>query len=234
MSAENSKHFRPWIVVVVVGVLALGGGLAWYWWQGQTQNSASLKASGTLEVDEIAISPEVGGRITQLQVKEGDRVAKGQTLVQLDESLLELQMKQADPATRRQLQLQKDKLTLQALVDGWVVTVPFQEGEVVTPGRTVLTLADLQELKLTVYIRQDRIGHIKVGQEAMIAVDSFPGVEFRGQVIHISSQIEFTPKNIQTTEDRVTTVFAVKLRLPNPDLKLKPGMFADAYFALVS
>lgn len=216
MRSKTLPHSRRSIAALIM-VVALGGFSAWYLWQGQTSNSRWLKASGTLEADEVAVSPEVGGRITELLVKEGERVTKGQTVAQL-----------------RMLVLQRDKISLESPIDGWVITAPFHAGEVATPGSAVVTVADLQELKLTVYIREDKIGHIKVGQEARVVVDSFSGTEFRGQVIHIASKIEFTPKNIQTTEDRVSTVFAVKLRLSNPDLKLKPGMFADAYFDLKS
>jgi len=69
-----------------------------------------------------------------------------------------------------------------------------------------------------------------LGQKATVEVDSFPGKGYQGEVVYISSEAEFTPRNVQTKEERVNTVFAVKIRLPNPEHELKPGMPADATF----
>ena len=71
-------------------------------------------------------------------------------------------------------------------------------------------------------------GKLSLGQEVDVFVDSFPGEAFTGNITHISDRAEFTPKNVQTKEERVNTVFAVKIKLDNPDQKLKPGMPADA------
>jgi HlyD family secretion protein len=101
-------------------------------------------------------------------------------------------------------------------------------GETASAGATLMTVANLDEVKLTVYIPENRYGRIRLGQEVHVRVDSFPGETFEGQVIYISSQAEFTPRNVQTKEERVNTVFAVKILIPNPEHDLKPGMPADA------
>jgi len=91
-----------------------------------------------------------------------------------------------------------------------------------------MTIANLDEVKLTVYIPENRYGRIQLDQEVDVAVDSFPGQVYEGEVVYISSEAEFTPRNVQTEEERVNTVFAVKILIPNPDHDLKPGMPADA------
>jgi multidrug efflux pump subunit AcrA (membrane-fusion protein) len=81
---------------------------------------------------------------------------------------------------------------------------------------------------LTVYIPEDEYGHITLGQATSISVDSFPDKSFSGTVTYISDQAEFTPRNVQTTESRSTTVYRVDIQIANPDHELKPGMPADA------
>lgn len=93
-----------------------------------------------------------------------------------------------------------------------------------------MILAKLDDLKITVYIPEDRYGSVKIGQQAQVFVDSFPGETFTGVVVSIADQAEFTPRNVQTEEGRRTTVFAVELKVENPDGRLKPGMPADVSF----
>lgn len=126
------------------------------------------------------------------------------------------------------LSVQRQKYSLWAPVAGLVVEKIAHEGETALPGATLLTLADLNVVDLTVYVSEPDLGKVFLGQSAEVSVDSFPGEMFSGQVVWISDEAEFTPKNIQTKEERVNTVFAVKVRIPNPDHKLKPGMPVDA------
>ena len=95
-----------------------------------------------------------------------------------------------------------------------------------------MTIGQLDEVELTVYVPEDKYGHIQLGQEVFIAVDSFPGSTFTGMVVYISGEAEFTPRNVQTMEGRKTTVYAVKITVPNQDQKLKPGMPADVDFGI--
>jgi multidrug resistance efflux pump len=93
-----------------------------------------------------------------------------------------------------------------------------------------LTLGLLDDLTITVYIPEDRYGEISLGQAADVTVDSFPGETFSALVTHIADQAEFTPRNVQTAEGRATTVYAIELRVEDPEGKLKPGMPADVTF----
>jgi HlyD family secretion protein len=130
------------------------------------------------------------------------------------------------------LQTQMEKLSLHSPTDGIVTSRAIHEGEMAQAGVSLLTLADIGEVKLTVYIPEDEIGQVKPGQRVMVEVDSYPGKEYPGEVVYISPEAEFTPKNVQTKEERVNTVFAVKVRLDNPAHELKPGMPADARILL--
>lgn len=103
-----------------------------------------------------------------------------------------------------------------------------EPGEVVTPGFPILRVAQLDRVWLRVYVPEPRIGLVKTGQRAAVAVDAFPDRSFPGLVTEIAEKPEFTPKNVQTREERVKLVFGVKVEVENPGGELKPGMPADA------
>lgn len=122
------------------------------------------------------------------------------------------------------------KLTVNAPMDGVILTRNVEPGEFVQPGAVALKLADLNNLTITVYVPEDRYGEIMLGQTAEVTVDSFPNEIFTAVVIHISDKAEFTPRNVQTVEGRSSTVYAIKLKVENADGKLKIGMPADVVF----
>lgn len=126
------------------------------------------------------------------------------------------------------LQAGLDKMTLRTPIAGIVTSRSARTGEAAIAGSTLLTIAGLDKVTLTIYVPEDELGRVYLGQEVGIQVDSFPGRIFGGEVSFIAQQAEFTPKNVQTEKERVNMVFAVKVRVPNPDLLLKPGMPADA------
>jgi len=125
---------------------------------------------------------------------------------------------------------QLEKLTVSSPIDGMVLERAIEPGEVALPSTPLLTLAQLDNLTITVYVPEDRYGEIMLGQAAQVKVDSFPDDVFTGLVVHIADQAEYTPRNVQTQEGRRTTVFAIKLTIKNPDGRLKPGMPADVVF----
>ncbi|MGD0158583.1 MAG: efflux RND transporter periplasmic adaptor subunit [Terracidiphilus sp.] len=114
-----------------------------------------------------------------------------------------------------------------------VITVREAElGEVVAPGTPVVTLADLDHVWLRAYIAETDLGRIRWGQDATITTDTYPGKKYHGRISFISPSAEFTPKSVQTTTERVTLVYRIKIDLDNPNHELKPGMPADAHIAL--
>jgi HlyD family secretion protein len=133
-------------------------------------------------------------------------------------------------AALKTLDAQADKLVIRAPADGTVLVRNVHVGEVVSAGASAFVLGKLNTLQITVYVPEDTYGRVKLGQTAKMTVDSYPGVFFDASVVHIADQAEFTPRNVQTTEGRRTTVYAIKLDVPNPDGKLKPGMPADVSF----
>ncbi|MBN1954369.1 MAG: efflux RND transporter periplasmic adaptor subunit [Anaerolineae bacterium] len=125
---------------------------------------------------------------------------------------------------------QQDMLAIASPTCGTVVDVLIHPGEVAFQGASLVTIADLDEVVLTVYVPENRIGQVAVGQPVSVSVDSFPERVFAGQVSRISDRAEFTPRNVATAEERVNLVFAVEIYIPNGDGALKPGMPADVVF----
>ncbi|MFC1986181.1 HlyD family secretion protein [Chloroflexota bacterium] len=126
------------------------------------------------------------------------------------------------------LEVQLSKLTLSSPISGVVAEQYCEAGEIAQPGVPILTITELEEVILTTYVPESKIGLVRLGQEALVSVDSYPVESFSGKVVYISPRALFTPRNIQLKEEREKTVFAIKIRLANPEQKLKPGMPADA------
>lgn len=136
----------------------------------------------------------------------------------------------ASLASVRVLDIQIGKMTLTSPIDGVVIERTAEPGEMAMPGGTLLVLADLRHLEITVYVPEDQYGHILLKDHATLTVDTWPEREFPAVVSHIASEAEFTPRNVQTVEGRKLMVFAVTLEVENPDGWLKPGMPADVVF----
>ena len=127
------------------------------------------------------------------------------------------------------LQTQLDMMTLSAPMSGVVTSRSAAEGEPALAGNTLMTVSNLDEVRLTIYVPETELGRVYLGQEVEVRVDAYPDRAFEGTVSYIAQEAEFTPRNVQTEEERVNMVFAVKVRLANPERLLKPGMPADAY-----
>jgi len=128
------------------------------------------------------------------------------------------------------IEAQLKKNTVYAPMDGVILTRNVEPGEFVQPGAVVFTMANLDEMTITVYVPEGRYGEISLSQQAFVTVDSFPNETFDAVVFHIADQAEFTPRNVQTVEGRSSTVYAIKLKVTDSDGKLKIGMPADVVF----
>jgi HlyD family secretion protein len=136
---------------------------------------------------------------------------------------------------RASLKLNETQLsytTLYSPLSGVVLVKSGEIGEVVNPGTPIVTLADIENIWLKAYIPETDLSKVKWGQEVMVMTDLHPKKEYRGKISFISSQAEFTPKQIQTEKERVTLVYRIKVDIPNPDRELKPGMPADGKILL--
>jgi HlyD family secretion protein len=131
-------------------------------------------------------------------------------------------------ANAERLATQVAELRVFAPLDATVLTKAAEPGEVIAANKPILLLGDLDHPWIKVYVPETAVGKIRLGDTARVFVDSFPGQAFQGQVTWISDQAEFTPKNIQTAEERVNLVYAVKISIQNAQRRLKAGMPADA------
>lgn len=231
-AAPPPRHHGPPRPVIAVLALAVLAGVGWWVWRHLPSGADDglVRASGTLEAEDVAIAAETQARVTAVLVEAGDAVRRGQLLVQLDDSLIALEQRQAQGPELQRVELQLEKLRLRAPIDGRIGERAIRVGEIAAPGATLLTLTPLAELQVTLYVLARDLGRIQVGQAVRLTADPFPGEMFPGWVTSISNRAEFTPRNVQTAKDRLNLVFGVKVRAPNPGERLKPGLPVDAVF----
>jgi HlyD family secretion protein len=117
-------------------------------------------------------------------------------------------------------------------IDGVVLVKSANVGEILAPGTTVMTIGDIDHPWLRGYINERDLGRVKLGTKAKISTDSYPGKVYRGRISFIASEAEFTPKQIQTSEERVKLVYRIKIDVDNPQHELKSNMPADAEIVL--
>lgn len=143
----------------------------------------------------------------------------------------ENRVRQAEAALKASEERLKDTI-IYAPVSGVILRKNIEHGETVAPGIPVYTIGDLENPWIKVYVKEDKLGLVKLGQKAEITTDSYLGKKYEGTVTYISSEAEFTPKNVQTQEERVKLVFGVKVGVKNINDELKPGMPADVRIML--
>jgi len=177
------------------------------------------------QVDAAEAQYQAAEAAVQMAQAQLDALRAGATEEEI--AVVEAQVEQAQAALDA-LMVLRDKLTIAAPVGGLVLGLCIHEGELAAPGATLLTLGDLDEVTLIVYVPEDRLGQVLIGQQVEVRVDTFPERRFIGAVVAIAHEAEFTPRNVQTQEERVNMVFAVDVSIPNPDHALKPGLPADA------
>lgn len=129
-----------------------------------------------------------------------------------------------------QIETQLNEMRVVAPGNSILEVLSVKVGDVLPANREVATVILPEHLWVRVYVPEKWLGHIKLDEQVRLRVDSFPGKDFRGTVEQINRQAEFTPRNVQTVEDRIKQVFGVKVRLDNSEDKLRAGMSADVYF----
>ena len=152
----------------------------------------------------------------------------------------------ARPEEKRQAQSNYEKAganveLIQKSINDCFVTAPFngtivktfvEKGEMLSMLSNLFKISDLSKVELVIYVSEEDLGKVKLGQTAEVSTDAYKDKTYEGKVIYISPEAEFTPKNIQTKDERTKLVFAVKIEIPNPDSELKAGMPADAVVKL--
>lgn len=153
-----------------------------------------------------------------------DQVKAGLPIQQLD--VLEANLAATKANTEFHAQL-LERLHLETPISGKVHQILVKNGEIATPGATLIRLIDPTSLEITVYIPAADIAQISPGNSVLINVDAYPNQHFIGRVDYIADMAQFTPSDVQTAEERVKQVFAVKISVKDIEGRLKPGMPAD-------
>jgi len=186
---------------------------------------------------------EEGSRPEDIRMAQADRDRAAAALEAARANAATLDLRQQDvrvaeaavgeaAANVRRLETQVAELKVFAPLAATVLTKAVEAGEVVAAGKPLVLLGDLDHPWIKIYVPETQLGKVRLGAPARVLVDSFPNLPFRGTVTWISDQAEFTPKNVQTAEERVNLVYAVKITIQNAERKLKAGMPADAEVAL--
>lgn len=166
------------------------------------------------QYDDLKSQFEIAERNLKSARLKSQTVATKQAQLDAQKSLLDRQLKDG---------------TITTPTDGTILQRLKETGEVVGLGTPVAQLANLAEMEITTYVAGTDLGKIKVGETLSIQVDAFPEKVFNGRISWISPKAEFTPKNVQTKEARTNLVYAVKLKVANPNGELKIGMPADIF-----
>lgn len=170
------------------------------------------------------------GASAQAAERQADTVAQGvagaELQVRVAEAHVESARRQiavAESAVRR-ARVATEECTLVAPRDGIVEVRAFEPGELALPGARLLTLVDIEEVRATFYIANADLGAATAGQQVRVQADAYPERRFSGVVRRVGSEAEFTPRNVQTRDDRDRLVYAVEVAIANPDGALRPGM----------
>jgi HlyD family secretion protein len=281
----------------------------------------TVRATGSIEADEVTVSPKLPGRIVAIAAAEGDAVRAGTALVTFDCAELEARvaqgraqveqarslLAQAEAASRQArvqlkplevqkksaereqartaslkavdgvpafavdqaetavetvaeqmgvaksgaavaqraiavaaaqvalaesgvaaIEVQRAECSLLAPADGVVLARNYEPGEIALPGAAILELGRLDRVHTWIYVANAEVGRVRLGLKVKLAADTYPGRTFVGTVVRVNERAEFTPKSIQTKDDRTRLVFGVKVAIDNPDRALLPGMPVEA------
>ena len=223
-------------------------------WPGQEKPAKELKLAGHIEATETDLAFQVPGRIEAVSVEAGDEVKAGQVVAKLDDKNFRQQLEEAqgkldaaDAAPRPTKKLKDAELrqaraavelarlrlsyaTLIAPVGGLVLARSANPGELAAVGTTIITLGDLENVWFEGYLPEQDLGKVRYGQKA--TSPPIPREKYSGTISYIASKAEFTPKSVETYRERVTMVYRIRIKLPNPQRVLKVGMPAEAVITL--
>ncbi len=233
-------------ILPILLLLAGGGGFYAY-----KRAHPDFTYAGTIEAEQVDVQPGVASPIATLAVQEGERVAAGQRLAELScpdirvaagQAMSDFNRNQSLYAAgslaaagfdrsryaSRDAQVKLAWCDIAAPISGTVIAVYRRPGEWARPGQALLTLADLSQVHAYVYVPQGLLARLKLGDSIDCSLPELPGRAFKGRIAYIRPEAEFTPKNVQTREERARLVYGVKLRFDNADGVLKPGMSIEA------
>ncbi|MDM7997765.1 MAG: HlyD family efflux transporter periplasmic adaptor subunit [Acidobacteriota bacterium] len=201
---------------------------------------AAQSAAAALHQAEQRLALIEAGPRTETIAAQKEQVARARAEVAVVEATrfeikrreLEIAARQAEvERARAQVQLMESQikdLVVTSPVDGVVLLKAADAGEIVAAGTTIATIGDIDRPWLRAYVPETELGRIKIGQPVRVSSDSYPGKVYAGRISFISSEAEFTPKQVQTTEERVKLVYRIKVDIANPNRELKLNMPVDA------
>jgi HlyD family secretion protein len=184
-----------------------------------------------------------GPRVEQVNAQQGQVEKARGALKTAQANALEMKRREQEITTRR-AEIERARATLALIdsqladtiaaspVDGVVLVKSADVGEILAPGTTVVTVGDIEHPWLRGYINETDLGKVKLGSVVHVKTDSYPGKTYTGHVTFIASEAEFTPKQIQTAQERVKLVYRIKIELDNSSRELKSNMPADGEIVL--
>ncbi len=235
----NKKKIVPVVIIVVLIIVAFL--IRQYLFR------SSFRYAGTIEVTKVDVPARVQAVISNLPVKEGMIVEKGQRILSLSCEDIKIAYELAKSTYKRsnslyhggnisaeaydQARSKKDDLETRvgwcevySPLKGTVLTKYFEEGELVNPGAKLVTIGNLEEVYAYFYLPHDEIASLKINQQVEATLPEMDDKKFPGVIEFINPDAEFTPKNVQTRDERTRLVFGVKIRFANKEGILKPGM----------
>ena len=237
-------------IIITAGIFIIGGGFIIL---RHIKAEDDFMYAGTLETTKVVLSSKVGTDILEIPVLEGDSVKKGDLIVKLNDDSYKVVAKQLNnDYIRYQRLLEKGNTTpesfdkverekkendlritwckIKSPINGVVVTKFKEIGEYVTVGSNIVSIADLSDVWAYFYVPYDMVYKLKIGDKVKGVLQELPNNVFEGTIVKINEEAEFTPKNVQTREERTRLVYGVKVRFNNKDLLLKSGMTVETSF----
>lgn len=195
----------------------------------RAEEQLALVKEGPRKEDILAAKAAVSRGEAAVRLAEAQRLAVRQREQEMDARRADIHRAQSN-VNVFETQLSDTSVTSPA--DGVVMVRSAEPGEVIAAGTSVLTIGAIDQPWLRGYIAEQHLGRVKIGQKVTVRSDSYPGKEYQGKISFISSEAEFTPKQIQTHEERVKMVYRIKIDVENPQRELKSNMPVDAEILL--
>jgi HlyD family secretion protein len=195
----------------------------------QAQQRLGLVMEGPRKEEIVGARAQLTRAQAAVKQAEADRLELQRKEQELTARKAEIAKNQAQAGITK---TQIDDTVIVAPIDGVILVKPAEIGEIVAAGTTVASLGDLDHPWLRAYINESNLGKVKLGQDVKLSTDSYPGKTYAGKVTFISPDAEFTPKQIQTKEERVKLVYRIKVEVDNSAHELKDNMPVDAELAL--
>ncbi len=243
----TKRHKRIKYIVAIIAVAAIAGVIVARYFMARRP----FVYAGTLETTKIVLSARVASDVSDFYVQEGEMVTNGQELMELSCDTYKILATQIDKdydrattlldkghlsqseydmisRTKQDNDLKLNWCNVKSPIDGMVITKFREIGEVVGPGSALISVANPYNIWAYFYVPYEMLHKLRVGESVIGTLPEAPNMTFPGKIIKINEEAEFTPKNVQTREERTRLVYGVKVQFANPKLILKSGMTIES------